>query len=593
MRWPNSVRRLFFFQRVMVETAILPDKKVVALHEPVQIDNEKPWGDHPVHVDVDPQAPPPLDAQEGVLLPGRTFQRRVSNVAVTQEHLNEGAFGHLPLHGMPEVSGVEVVHKDKLEERNAQGPHMEDEFVVKWDGPDDQDRVLNWSMPFRIYQMTLAAALTLCTSFTSSVPSNIAFQMTEEFNTTINVTKAAIFMYVAGFCFAPLVWAPLSEMYGRRIVFIVSFAGFVCFNVGCMLAPNVGAMIVFRIFAGAFSSSSLTNSPAMIASLFSIRYLMRGIAVFSLGPIVGPCIGPIVSGYIVTAGANWRWVFRVSTIFSFVMLVLVVLTMPETHDGLRLKKKARRLRHETGDDRYKAPIEMRHVELTKMVGNVLGKPLKIFFTEPMLILVTIYMSFVYGTLYLFFVAYPIVFELMHGLSSGAEGLMFLGFSVGSFIGAIYCIFVDQRMYENKRQRHGSDLAPEVRLYTCMIAAPLLTISLFWFAWTSYPSISFWSPLVAGGMFGTATLFIFLSLLTYITEVYLANAASAIAANTVVRSAFGAGFPMFGQQMYETLKPRWATCVLAFIALAMFPIPFVFYRYGHVIRSWSKNALSEL
>ena len=100
--------------------------------------------------------------------------------------------------------------------------------------------------------MTLAAALTLCTSFTSSVPSNIAFQMTEEFNTTINVTKAAIFMYVAGFCFAPLVWAPLSEMYGRRIVFIVSFTGFVCFNVGCMLAPNIGAMIVFRIFAGAF-----------------------------------------------------------------------------------------------------------------------------------------------------------------------------------------------------------------------------------------------------------------------------------------------------------------------------------------------------
>ena len=106
-------------------------------------------------------------------------------------------------------------------------------------------------------------------------------------------------------------------------------------------------------------------------------------------------------------------------------------------------------------------------------------------------------------------------------------------------------------------------------------------------------MTFWSPLVACGMFGTATLFIFLSLFTYVTEVYLANAASAIAANTVVRSAFGAGFPMFGQQMYETLKPRWATCVLAFIALAMFPIPFVFYRYGHVIRSWSKNALSEL
>ena len=125
--------------------------------------------------------------------------------------------------------------------------------------------------------------------------------------------------------------------------------------------------------------------------------------------------------------------------------------------------------------------------------------------------------------------------------------------------------------------------------TSMIGAPFLTISLFWFAWTSFSSVSCWSPLVAGGMFGAGLFFIFLSLMTYITEVYLLNAASAQAANMVVRSAFGAGFPMFGEPMYHNLNPRWATTVLAFIALAMVPIPFALYKFGHKIRSLSKHA----
>ena len=88
--------------------------------------------------------------------------------------------------------------------------------------------------------------------------------------------------------------------------------------------------------------------------------------------------------------------------------------------------------------------------------------------------------------------------------------------------------------------------------TSMIGAPFLTISLFWFAWTSFSSVSFWSPLVAGGMFGAGLFFIFLSLMTYITEVYLLNAASAQAANMVVRSAFGAGFPMSVSYTHLTL-----------------------------------------
>ena len=85
------------------------------------------------------------------------------------------------------------------------------------------------------------------------------------------------------------------------------------------------------------------------------------------------------------------------------------------------------------------------------------------------------------------------------------------------------------------------------------------------------------------------LLIFLSLLTFITEAYFVNAASALAANTVVRSAFGIGFPMFGEQMYTNLNPRWASTVLAFIALAMLPIPYVLIKFGPALRARAKFA----
>lgn len=526
-----------------------------------------------------------------------------SNLRVHMQDIESGPWGYERRRGsmaFPALSGIEIVDDedeasahtvvDDAKTKEEKDQEETKYLIVKWDGQDDREHVLRFPFWYRVYLMALAGTLTLCTAFCSSVPSSGLFDIVKEFHTTSNVVKASVFLFVASFCVGPLVWAPLSEMFGRRIIFIISYIGFVCFNVGCMQSQNIASLIVCRIFAGAFGSSSMSNSPSMIAGLFHMKYLMVTITIFALMPVAGPCLGPIVGGYIIQAGADWRWIFRVCTIFSFVLLVLVIFTMPETMDPQRLQMKAKRLRKETGDDRYRAPVELRNIEWWKLPGQVVGKPIKMIIVEPMLLATTVYISFVYGTLYLLFVAYPFVFELKHHLRPGSVGLTFLGFFVGCLAAGLYCIFVDHPMYVKGMERNGGKpLAPEVRLRPCMLGSVLLTVSLFWFAWTSYDSISFWSPLVAGGMFGSGLFFIFMSLFTYIVEVYIFSSASAIAINTVFRSAFGAGFPMFGEQMYQNLNSRWATTVLGFIALAMVPIPFILIRYGHVIRGWSRNA----
>jgi hypothetical protein len=143
--------------------------------------------------------------------------------------------------------------------------------------------------------------------------------------------------------------------------------------------------------------------------------------------------------------------------FSGGCLVLTVFTLPETYAPTILKRKAERKRKETGDNRWYAPIEAVKVPFGQRVSNILGKPFKLLFTEPMLLAMTIYMAFVYGCLvctahyhfasatliallcgmqYLLFEAYPIVFQEGHGFNAGIAGLMFLPLLVGAVLGCI-------------------------------------------------------------------------------------------------------------------------------------------------------------
>ena len=162
--------------------------------------------------------------------------------------------------------------------------------------------------------------------------------------------------------------------------------------------------------------------------------------------------------------------------------------------------------------------------------------------------------------------------------------IFLG---GAIAVAIYIVYWNPRYHRLAARFAPQPVPPEYRLEYAMVAAPVFAASFFWFGWTSYPSISFWSPMLAGGGLGFGIIWIFLALINYIIDTYLFVAASALAANTVVRSCCAAGFPLFATQMYKKLDPRWASTLLGFIALAMMPIPLVLYRFGPQLRARSK------
>jgi hypothetical protein len=151
----------------------------------------------------------------------------------------------------------------------------------------------------------------------------------------------------------------------------------------------------------------------------------------------------------------------------------------------------------------------------------------------------------------------------------------------------------------RKHAEGNPIWPEARLPPTFVGAFLMPIALFWygttslyvsdtrFAWTSYPTLPWIAFILAGIPFGLGQILLFLSILNYLADCYLQYAASALAANSLLRSVLGAVFPLWAPYMYRGLGTQWATSVLAFLAVLMIPIPFAFYKYGPEIREKSK------
>ncbi|KAH8124926.1 hypothetical protein ACSS6W_005166 [Trichoderma asperelloides] len=464
--------------------------------------------------------------------------------------------------------------------------------IVWWDGDSDPENPYNWPRWRKVLNCVLISCLAFITPLASSMFAPGVPDLMVEFRSTSEELAAfCVSVYVLGFAAGPMFFAPLSEIYGRSIIYNITNVGFIVFVVACAKAPSLNALIVFRFFCGIFGSVPITIGGGSIADM--IVQEKRGVAMasFAIGPMLGPVVGPVVGGFI-TTGLGWRWVFWIMAILSGTFSLLFLAFSRESFAAVLIGRKTIRLRKETGNPLLRSKLDT-GLSNAAYIKRSIQRPFKMLIMSPISIICGIYVGIAYAYLYLMFTSLtPLFMEIYHFKTSYA-GLAFLGLGVGSMIGVVSFSLTSDRNIKKKAAeeavlaaaegRAPEGMKPEYRLSPLPVGAIVLPIGFFIYGWTAEYQVHWIAPIIGTVVIGVGDLIVFMSLQMYLVDTFHIYAASALAANAVARSILGSVLPLAGLPMYNRLGMGWGNSILGFIGLALTPAAWLFLRHGEALR----------
>ncbi|KAH7316912.1 bicyclomycin resistance protein [Stachybotrys elegans] len=428
---------------------------------------------------------------------------------------------------------------------------LEDPYTVGWTKNDPRDP-MQFSQAARWGWTALISLATFAVALATSAYTAPSTQVMALFSVSELVFELGLSAFILGFAVGPVVWGPLSELHGRRSIFLSTYFAFTLLTAGCALAPNMEGLIIMRFLAGAFGSSPLTIAGGILADIWPNQE--RGLAMifFSSAPLFGPALGPIIGGFLGQEG-GWKWVQGLLAVLGGVCCLAITILLPETFALVLPARRAESLTQSKGRV-YVSRLAKGGQEkaLLAKIRGALFPPWVLLAYEPIVLLLTIYMAILYGTLYLFFAAFPIVYQEHRGWSQSIGGLSFLGLAIGIATDIIVAMQI------TIRSTHRSKPDDE----RCVA----ISIGLFWFAWTNSPSLHWLISIAAQVPFGFGFVLVYISIQNYLVDAYTIYSASVLAANAML-----------------SLGIHWASCIPAFLALACLPFPFLFYHYGERIR----------
>lgn len=324
---------------------------------------------------------PTFDGADVVNLPTRTL----SNDAALEEYTTETINGQMLREVRSNVTG-----------------NIERYELVTWK-VNDPENPKNWSKAYKWWCTMCVAITCFVVAFNSAVITADIEGVAEEFNVSEEVALLTITLFVIGFGVGPMAFAPLSEILGRRIIYASTLFLAVVFTIPGAVAQNIETLLVTRAIAGIAFSAPMTLVGGTLADLWKNEERGVPMAAFSAAPFIGPAIGPLAGGFLSDA-AGWRWLYWIQLILAFVAWVLISFTVPETYTPTLLSRRAKKLRKETGDDKFVTEEDISKAPLGQRLRVFLLRPFQLLFHEMIVFFISVYMSVLYGLLYMFFVA---------------------------------------------------------------------------------------------------------------------------------------------------------------------------------------------
>ncbi|OHE90837.1 major facilitator superfamily transporter [Colletotrichum orchidophilum] len=465
-------------------------------------------------------------------------------------------------------------------------------FVVGWAGPADPLDPHNWPIAKRIGVTLQISLIALFVGSASGIDATVLPQAARALGVSKVAESLATGLYLVGMGLGSLIAGPFSETFGRNAVYAASMAVFMIWIMASGLAPHFGAQITFRFLAGCSASTPLVCSGGSIADMYNRLEKTWSFPLYAITCFGGPMIGAVIGAYIGPSNAvSWRWVEWTTLISSGLVLVLVLLCMPETYGPLLLQWKAAHYRRITGDDRFRSEHEIVHATLFSRLKTSMTRPF-LMLKEPIIIVMTLYISVVYIVLFIFLVGWPYIFEYTYGLNQGLANVIFISMFVGTQVNFLFVPFIYSKTAKRVKKDGNASFQPEIRLwYATSGAAISVPISLFWLGWTNYASISVWSAIFAVAVFGYGVTGIFMCVYMYIIDSYEIYSASALTFVALIRYMVAGGLTVVGLPFFEKMGTHYTLTILACISAVLAPIPYVLYYYGHWLRAKSRYAVS--
>ncbi|KAF2964422.1 hypothetical protein GQX73_g9143 [Xylaria multiplex] len=456
-----------------------------------------------------------------------------------------------------------------------------DEVPREFNFDDDPENPYNWPKWKKNILLIANAVLSFTGSTGTSILSPAHQQLIDEFGVSSTVAFLPLTTYILALGLGPVIGGPLSEIAGRKAIYIGAASIGGLFALGSGFTRSFAGLCILRFFAGFAYGPSLSIGSGFLAETYTPAERGLPSLLWILSPFLGPGLGPVLGVFLVDR-MGWRWTQFTLVFFSVFSLIWVSIGSESYHPIIQ-----RRRMKQLGITPPESPPLVNKLRQFLAIG--LLRPIHMMVTEPIVGFLSLYVAFIFGVLFNFFGAFFYIFQSVYGFTTVQSGLVFLGVALGCVIGALNIALCDRLFYQPQVRRFPPHhVPPEYRLFPAMIGSIALPISLFLFAWTTRPSISPAVSILAIVIFGAGNINLFVSALQYTGDVYhRTNVASATSANSLARYCLAAVFPLFSLQLYRNLGVAWASSLLGFVSIALLPLPWLLFKFGKAVRKKSR------
>ncbi|KAJ7642040.1 putative caffeine resistance protein [Roridomyces roridus] len=483
--------------------------------------------------------------------------------------------------------------KIKSESTTPATADVEDPYLVDWE-ENDTDNPRNWSFKKRAFVNFAISLLTFSMYIGSAIYTASILNLMEEYNVSFTIGTLGLTLYVLGYGVGPMFLAFLQEIpaFGRNPIYIGTLFIFVILQISLVTAKNMNTVLALRFLTGFFGSPALSTGGASISDVFPMHQFPYVLGVWSLGATAGPIMGPVIGGFAAQA-KGWRWpMLELLWIASF-SLIFLALLLPETNGPTVLLRRAERLRRLTGNKELRTATERQHSGTSEILYEALVRPF-ILAAEPVLMFANLYLGFVYGLFYIWFEAFPLVFNDIYHFNEGVGGLPYLGFLVSGTLGYVfYCIYHAYHIAPRymRAVAQGKSVPEEIKLELGLIASILVPTSVLTFGFTAKASIHWMAPIIGASLYFPAIFLIFQSILAYITGAYPEHKTAVLTGNVLFRASIASVFPLFGRGFFHNLGLGGGSGLLAGLSFALMGVYCLLLKYAHILRRRSKYAVT--